>query len=68
MSESDVTLVFDKENPSNAIAVMDVLTAATFPVPNLLITLALNKLEITVPTEINNEIQLTVETGNPNSR
>ena len=47
---------------------MDVLTAATFPVPNLLITLALNKLEITVPTEINNEIQLTVETGNPNSR
>ena len=50
------SMLFDKEKPSNAIAVIDVLTAATLLVPNLFITFALNKLEIIVHVDINKEI------------
>ena len=40
------------ENPTNAAAVIATLTAVTTPVPNFLINLSLNKLEIIVPPAI----------------
>ena len=57
-----------KANPSNAAAVIKVLTAETTPVPNLLITFELIRLEIIVQALTVAEIYPASETGKLNSR
>jgi hypothetical protein len=56
-----------REKPSKESAVIAVLKAVTFAVPNLLRILVLNILESTVQPEIKNVRILTISTGIPSS-
>lgn len=60
-------IFFEIENPNNANAVIIVLTAVTFPVPNLFITFVEHTLEIIVHPEITNVTYPASETESPNS-
>jgi hypothetical protein len=56
-----------REKPSKESAVIVVLKAVTFAVPNLLRILVLNILESTVQPEIKKVRMLTISTGIPSS-
>ena len=51
------------ENPNMATAVMVMLTAVTFPAPNLCNSLSLKRLDVIVPAQVSIDIVPTKDTG-----